>query len=151
MLTKTGAKLMDFGLAKAMAVSAGSGSSKAPLLSAAMTMTVAGASPLSPLTTAGAIIGTIQYMSPEQIEGREADARADLFALGAVLYEMTTGNRPFEGKSQISVASAILEKEPEPISTVQPLTPRPLSASSPLASPRIQTTAFRQRTMLGCS
>jgi len=123
MLTKTGAKLMDFGLAKAMAVSAGSGSSKAPLLSAAMTMTVAGASPLSPLTTAGAIIGTIQYMSPEQIEGREADARADLFALGAVLYEMTTGNRPFEGKSQISVASAILEKEPEPISTVQPLTP----------------------------
>jgi serine/threonine protein kinase len=123
MLTKTGAKLTDFGLAKAMAAGTGSGSSKAPLLSAAMTMTVAGASPLSPLTTAGAIIGTIQYMSPEQIEGREADARSDIFALGAVLYEMTTGNRPFEGKSQISVASAILEKEPEPISALQPLTP----------------------------
>ena len=69
------------------------------------------------------MIGTIQYMSPEQIEGKEADARSDLFALGAVLYEMVTGARPFEGKSQISVASAILEKEPEPISAVQPLTP----------------------------
>jgi serine/threonine protein kinase len=62
-------------------------------------------------------------MSPEQIEGKEADARSDLFALGAVLYEMVTGARPFEGKSQLSVASAILEKEPEPISRVQPLTP----------------------------
>ena len=76
------------------------------------------ASPVSPLTTAGTMIGTIQYMSPEQIEGKEADARSDLFALGAVLYEMVTGARPFEGKSQISVASAILEKEPEPISAV---------------------------------
>ena len=69
------------------------------------------------------MIGTIQYMSPEQIEGKEADTRSDLFALGCVLYEMVTGARPFEGKSQISVASAILEKEPEPISTMQPLTP----------------------------
>ncbi|GAC1434497.1 MAG: hypothetical protein NVS1B11_34490 [Terriglobales bacterium] len=67
--------------------------------------------------------GTIQYMSPEQIEGKEADARSDLFALGAILYEMVTGARPSEGKSQLSVASAILEKEPEPISRVQPLTP----------------------------
>ena len=81
------------------------------------------ASPFSPLTTAGTMIGTIQYMSPEQIQGKEADARSDLFALGAVLYEMITGARPFGGKSQISVASAILEKEPEPISAVQPLTP----------------------------
>src|ERR1700689_1810107 len=120
MLTKGGAKLMDFGLAK----SAGAGvpgASNAPLLSAARTMTQA--SPVSPLTTAGTMIGTIQYMSPEQIEGKEADARSDLFALGAVLYEMVTGARPFEGKSQISVASAILEKEPEPISASQPLTP----------------------------
>jgi eukaryotic-like serine/threonine-protein kinase len=120
MLTKGGAKLMDFGLAK----SAGAGvpgASNAPLLSAARTMTQA--SPVSPLTTAGTMIGTIQYMSPEQIEGKEADARSDLFALGAVLYEMVTGARPFEGKSQISVASAILEKDPEPISTTQPLTP----------------------------
>jgi serine/threonine protein kinase len=121
MLTKAGAKLMDFGLAKSAASGVPAGSSSAPLLSAARTMTQA--SPVSPLTTAGTMIGTIQYMSPEQIEGKEADARSDLFALGAVLYEMVTGARPFEGKSQISVASAILDKEPEPISAVQPLTP----------------------------
>ncbi len=112
---------MDFGLAKSAVASAPGGASSAPLLSAARTMS--GASPVSPLTTAGTMIGTIQYMSPEQIEGKEADARSDLFALGAVLYEMVTGSRPFGGKSQISVASAILEKEPEPISAVQPLTP----------------------------
>jgi Tol biopolymer transport system component len=121
MLTKTGAKLMDFGLAKSASFGVADGASNAPLLSAARTMSQA--SPASPLTAAGAMIGTIQYMSPEQIEGKEADARSDLFALGAVLYEMVTGARPFEGKSQISVASAILEKEPEPIAAVQPLTP----------------------------
>jgi serine/threonine protein kinase len=120
MLTKGGAKLMDFGLAKSAGAGLGSASS-APLLSAARTMSQA--SPVSPLTMAGTMIGTIQYMSPEQIEGKEADARSDLFALGAVLYEMVTGARPFEGKSQISVASAILEKEPEPISVAQPLAP----------------------------
>src|SRR3984885_11838825 len=121
MLTKSGAKLMDFGLAKSAGGGLGSGVSSAPLLSAARTMS--GASPVSPLTTAGALIGTIQYMSPEQIEGKDADARSDLFAVGAVLYEMVTGARPFEGKSQISVASAILEKEPQPISVAQPLMP----------------------------
>jgi eukaryotic-like serine/threonine-protein kinase len=121
MLTKAGAKLMDFGLAKSAAAGASSGISSAPLLSAARTMS--GASPLSPLTTTGTLLGTIQYMAPEQIEGKEADARSDLFALGGVFYEMLTGTRPFEGKSQISVASAILEKEPEPISKSQPLTP----------------------------
>lgn len=121
MLTKGGAKLMDFGLAKSAGAGVPAGVSNAPLLSAARTMSQA--SPVSPLTTAGAMIGTIQYMSPEQIEGKEADARSDLFALGGVLYEMVTGARPFEGKSQISVASAILEKEPERISAVQPLTP----------------------------
>src|ERR1700676_2957347 len=121
MLTKGGAKLMDFGLAKSAGSGAPTGTSSAPFLSAAQTMSQA--SPVSPLTTAGTMIGTIQYMSPEQIEGKEADARSDLFALGAVLYEMVTGARPFEGKSQISVASAILEKEPQPISTAQPLTP----------------------------
>lgn len=121
MLTRNGAKLMDFGLAKAAAAGLGPATSKTPLLSAAQTMSEA--SPLSPLTTAGAMIGTIQYMAPEQIEGKEADARSDLFAFGAVLYEMVTGKRPFEGKSQISLASAILEKEPEPVSTSQPLTP----------------------------
>jgi len=121
MLTKGGAKLMDFGLAKSAAAGSPGGTSSAPLLSAARTMSQA--SPVSPLTTAGTMIGTIQYMSPEQIEGKEADARSDIFALGAVFYEMTTGARPFEGKSQISVASAILEKDPEPISASQPLTP----------------------------
>src|ERR1700681_142969 len=121
MLTKGGAKLMDFGLAKSAGSGAPTGTSSAPFLSAAQTMSQA--SPVSPLTTAGTMIGTIQYMSPEQIEGKEADARSDLFALGGVLYEIVTGARPFEGKSQISVASAILEKEPEPIAAVQPLTP----------------------------
>jgi serine/threonine protein kinase len=120
MLTKTGAKLMDFGLAKP--TSAGvSGSASAPLLSAARTMS--GPTPVSPLTTAGSIVGTIQYMSPEQIEGKEADAGSDIFAFGAVLYEMATGRRAFEGKSQISVASAILEKDPPPIGASKPLTP----------------------------
>jgi serine/threonine protein kinase len=121
MLTRGGAKLMDFGLAKSAGAGVPAGTSSAPLLSAAQTMSEA--SPFSPLTTAGAMIGTIQYMSPEQIQGKEADARSDLFALGAVLYEMITGARPFGGKSQISVASAILENEPEPISVLQPLTP----------------------------
>ena len=120
MLTKSGAKLMDFGLAKP-APACAPGSVSAPLLSAARTMS--GPSPASPLTTAGSIVGTIQYMSPEQIEGREADAASDIFAFGAVLYEMATGRRAFEGKSQITVASAILEKNPEPISTVKPLSP----------------------------
>ena len=123
MLTKSGAKLMDFGLAKSTAGMDGAGG-EAPLLSTART--ISGASPISPLTTAGAVLGTIQYMSPEQIEGKPADARSDVFALGAVLYEMTTGKRAFEGKSQLSVASAILEKQPEALSKLQPLTPAPL-------------------------
>jgi serine/threonine protein kinase/Tol biopolymer transport system component len=120
MLTKSGAKLMDFGLAKASVGNAAE-SGKAPLLSA--TVTISGPSPMSPLTGAGQVVGTIQYMSPEQIEGKEADARSDVFAAGAVLYEMATRKRPFDGKSQISVASAILEKDPEPISRTRPLTP----------------------------
>ena len=111
MLTKSGAKLMDFGLAKA-----------APPLGVPG-KTVSLASPSHPLTAEGTVIGTFQYMAPEQLEGKEADARSDLFSFGAVLYEMVTGRRAFEGKSQISVASAILEKEPEPISTLQPLAP----------------------------
>jgi serine/threonine protein kinase len=120
MLTKSGSKLMDFGLAKPASLGA-TGSGSAPLLSAARTMS--GATPISPLTTAGSIVGTMQYMSPEQIEGKEVDARADIFAFGAVLYEMAMGKRAFEGKSQISVASAILEKDPEPISASKPSTP----------------------------
>lgn len=115
MLTKSCAKLLDFGLAKPAAIGAMAGSGSAPLLSAAMTMT--SPSPQhSPLTQHGALIGTVQYMSPEQIQGMEADARSDIFAFGAMLYEMATAKRAFEGKSQISVASSILEKEIEPIS-----------------------------------
>src|ERR1700686_4574894 len=122
MLTQSGAKLMDFGLAKPLALqNTGLGSGAAPSFTAAATLS--GPSPLSPLTTAGSIIGTIQYMSPEQIEGKEADARADIFAFGAVLYEMAAGKRPFEGKSQISLASSILEKDPEAISAFKPNTP----------------------------
>jgi serine/threonine protein kinase len=120
MLTKAGTKLMDFGLAKPATLgTAGSGS--APLLSAARTMS--GPTPVSPLTVAGSVVGTIQYMSPEQIEGKEADARSDIFAFGAVLYEMALGKRAFEGRSQISVASAILERDPEPVSASKPLAP----------------------------
>jgi len=133
MLTKTGAKLMDFGLAKPTGGTATPGGAAragvpvppAPLLNAAVTAT-GGAGPGSPITQAGAMVGTIQYMSPEQIEGKEADARSDIFALGATLYEMATGVRAFEGKNQLSVASAILEKDPEPIRKVQPLAPAAL-------------------------
>jgi len=122
MLTHGGAKLMDFGLAKPLGVAGVAGSGTAPLFTAAPTLS--SPSPLmSPLTTAGSIVGTIQYMSPEQIEGKEADARSDIFALGAVLYEMAAGKRPFEGKSQLSLASSILEKDPEPISSLKPLLP----------------------------
>ncbi|MGC2330364.1 MAG: protein kinase [Candidatus Acidiferrales bacterium] len=120
-LTKGGAKLMDFGLAKAAVAGVEDGANPLPLSAA---KTLSGFDPGSPLTTAGAVLGTIQYMSPEQLEGKPADARSDLFALGAVLYEMATGKRPFDGKSQISVASAILEKDPEPLSLTQLLTPR---------------------------
>jgi len=110
MLTATGAKLLDFGLAKpAVALVSGS------------TLTVA-ARP-SPMTQEGTVVGTFQYMSPEQVEGKELDGRSDIFSLGAVLYEMLTGKKAFEGKSQLSVASAILEKEPEAISAMKPLTP----------------------------
>ncbi len=121
MLTSSGAKLMDFGLAKAASLGAAVGSASAPLLSAVRT--VSGPSPVSPLTSAGTVVGTIQYMAPEQIEGKEADSRTDIFALGVLLYEMATGKRPFDGKSQVSVAAAILDKDPEPISRSRPLLP----------------------------
>src|ERR1700722_19344690 len=122
MLTQSGAKLMDFGLAKPIGIAnTGSGSGAAPSFTAVATLS--GPSPLSPLTTAGSIIGTIQYMSPEQIEGKEADARSDIFAFGSVLYEMVAGKRPFTGKSQISLASSILESDPEPVRAIKPNTP----------------------------
>jgi serine/threonine protein kinase len=113
MLTSTGAKLLDFGLAKSVA----------PLASLA---TLTAAKQESPVTEHGTIVGTFQYMSPEQVEGKEVDGRSDIFSLGAVLYEMVTQKKAFEGKSQLSVASAILEKEPTPIGTVKPMTPAAL-------------------------
>src|ERR1700732_2178664 len=118
MLTKSGAKLMDFGLAKLQTFAAGS-QSATPACSAVATM----ASMASPVTVAGTLVGTVQYMSPEQIQGKEADARSDIFAFGAMPYEMLSGKRAFQGKSQLSLASAILERDPDPIVTIQPLTP----------------------------
>ena len=110
MLTKAGTKLLDFGLAKPAQSMAAMASGSLETMS-------------KPLTSEGKIVGTFQYMAPEQIHGGSPDARSDIFALGAVLYEMLTGKRAFAGKSQISVMSAILEKEPEPITAAQPLTP----------------------------
>ena len=114
MLTSTGAKLLDFGLAKPTAA----------LLSGVTMSAVAMRS--SPVTQEGMIVGTYQYMSPEQVEGKEVDACSDIFSLGAVLYEMLTGQRAFEGKSQLSAATAILEKDPAPISVVRPTAPAAL-------------------------
>ena len=121
MLTRSGARLMDFGLAKSTSASFSAAATSAPLVSAART--ISEASPISPLTTAGAVVGTIQYMSPEQVEGKEVDGRSDIFSFGAVLYEIITGKRAFGGKSQLSVASAILEKEPDSITASKPMTP----------------------------
>ena len=120
MLTKTGAKLMDFGLAKATPASA------PPVSSLTMTISNPSAGRPSadqPLTARGTVVGTFQYMSPEQLEGKEVDARSDIFALGAVLYEMATGKRAFTGKTQASLVAAILASEPQPISVVQPMSP----------------------------
>jgi eukaryotic-like serine/threonine-protein kinase len=119
MLTKSGAKLLDFGLAKPVL--------PAYPLSSGLTQTLV--TPQHPLTTEGTIVGTFQYMSPEQVEGKEADARGDIFALGAVLYEMITGKRAFEGKTTASTIAAILAADPPPISTVQPLSTTPLEAT----------------------
>jgi eukaryotic-like serine/threonine-protein kinase len=115
MLTKSGAKLMDFGLAKAVeAAEPPSGS-----LTQALNLPTSAA----PLTQAGVVVGTFQYMSPEQVEGKPADARSDIFSLGAVLYEMATAKRAFDGKTSASVIAAILERDPAPISTIQPASP----------------------------
>ena len=115
MLTKGGAKLLDFGLAKAcgFAAAAGGSSEAIPTLTSAA----------HPVTARGAIVGTFQYMSPEQIQGKEADARSDLFALGALLYEAATGTQAFQGKTQISVMSAILERQPEPVTSLNAASP----------------------------
>src|SRR5437870_13336984 len=110
MLTKAGAKLLDFGLAKGTPVAAGSGLSMLPT------------TPPS-LTAQGTILGTFQYMAPEQLEGQDADARTDIFALGAVLYEMLTGRKAFEGKSQATLIASIIGSDPPPISALLPVSP----------------------------
>jgi eukaryotic-like serine/threonine-protein kinase len=126
MLTKAGAKLMDFGLAKAATGPPPSSGLTATLDGAWTGGTGASEAPRGsqgPLTARGTIVGTFQYMSTEQIEGKEADARSDIFALGAVLYEMATGIKAFNGKTQASVVAAILASEPQPISVVRPMSP----------------------------
>jgi Tol biopolymer transport system component len=113
MLTKSGVKLLDFGLAKLRAEDADE-----PALSSLPTRLAS-----KPLTEKGTVLGTFQYMAPEQLEGRDADPRSDIFALGAVLYEMATGRRAFEGRSRASLIAAILSSEPPPISTIQRMAP----------------------------
>jgi serine/threonine-protein kinase len=108
MLTKSGAKLLDFGLAKL----------KAPV---AASVSMSALPTQGPPTAVGVVLGTIPYMAPEQVEGGDADARSDIFSFGAVLYEMLTGKRAFEGESHASVIAAILDRDPPPPSSVQPI------------------------------
>ncbi|MGI9101864.1 MAG: protein kinase domain-containing protein [Terriglobales bacterium] len=125
MLTKSGTKLLDFGLAKAAGTAFAAAVPSSPsqsVFAAAMTRS----SPASPLTSAGSIVGTVQYMSPEQIEGRDADARSDIFAFGVVLYEMLTGTRAFEGKTQASIVASILALDPKPLRLLNADVPVPL-------------------------
>ncbi len=113
MLTKTGVKLLDFGLAKAVEPASAPNSQTALPTQAN-------------LTQEGTILGTFQYMAPEQLEGKDADARTDIFALGAVLYEMATGKKAFPAGSQASLITAIMSSDPAPISAVQPTSPAAL-------------------------
>ncbi|MBI2681954.1 MAG: serine/threonine-protein kinase [Acidobacteriales bacterium] len=121
MLTKGGAKLMDFGLAKL---------AEQPAPMAVALSELADAPTAAPrekaLTEEGVIVGTFQYMAPEQLEGKDADARTDIFALGMLLYEMATGRPAFTGRTKASVIAAILTADPPPISSLQPLTPSAL-------------------------
>jgi Tol biopolymer transport system component/predicted Ser/Thr protein kinase len=120
MLTKTGVKLLDFGLAKFQA-----GGREAALSGGSRLATEAQAS--QPLTERGTVLGTFQYMAPEQLEGKEADARSDIFAFGAVLYEMATGKKAFSGTSQASLIGSILRDDPPAISEIAPMTPPALN------------------------
>jgi Tol biopolymer transport system component len=120
MLTKTGVKLLDFGLAKPLATAGAR-----PVSGASVMATEAQAS--QPLTERGTVLGTFQYMAPEQLEGGEADARSDIFAFGAVLYEMATGRKAFMGKSQASLIGSILRDDPPSISEAAPMVPPALN------------------------
>lgn len=113
MLTRSGAKLMDFGLARVTGMAGPDGVS-----SFEHSPTIA-----QPLTSEGTIVGTFQYMSPEQLEGKEVDARTDLWALGCVLYEMATGRRAFDAGSQASLIGAIMHTQPAPLSTIVAMSP----------------------------
>ena len=115
MITKSGARLLDFGLAKYYKEAEPGVDSRLET-----------AADLKPLTEEGLVLGTVQYMAPEQVEGKEADPRTDIFALGVVLYEMATGKHAFHGKSKAGLMSAILTSEPPPISQVQSLAPTAL-------------------------
>src|SRR5260221_4043804 len=110
MLTKSGVKLLDFGLAKVVQTAS-------PTSGLSVLATQVG----SNLTQEGSILGTFQYMAPEQLEGKEADVRSDIFSFGALLYEMATGRKAFSGASQASLISAIMREEPAPIATLQPM------------------------------
>jgi Tol biopolymer transport system component len=112
MTTKSGVKLLDFGLAKLR-----------PNTVAASGFSIGMTAATAPVTERGTILGTLQYISPEQLEGSDADARSDIWALGCVVYEMVTGKRMFEGTSQASIIAGILGREPAPISESQPLVP----------------------------
>jgi Tol biopolymer transport system component/tRNA A-37 threonylcarbamoyl transferase component Bud32 len=117
MLTRRGPKILDFGLAKSsgvLAAVAGLGEGASMLPTAATAASV---------TTPGTILGTVQYMAPEQLEGKDADARTDIFAFGVILYEMLTGRKAFQGKSKTLLMSAILTTEPKPLANAQPMTP----------------------------
>src|ERR1700735_1731648 len=116
MLTKAGAKLLDFGLAKGAAPAVTDMSS-----SPTVTQPMAGSARGNQLTVQGTIVGTLQYMSPEQLEGGEADARSDIFSFGATVYEMATGQKAFPAKSQATLIAAIIKEEPRPISELQPM------------------------------
>jgi len=127
MLTASGAKLLDFGLAKPalMSVQANSGKGNLTPSTPTMNLSMLTAKPAA-LTQHGTILGTFQYMAPEVLQGQEADPRSDIFSFGCVLYEIVTGRRAFEGKTQLSVMSAILERDPQPISNMQPTSPAAL-------------------------
>lgn len=118
MLSKSGAKLMDFGLARESRAAGVLSRTSSGLAAMSQSPTIA-----TPLTTEGSFVGTSRYMAPEQLEGREADARSDLWALGCVLYEMATGRHAYEGSTQASLISSIMKDEPRPIGDLTPLTP----------------------------
>ncbi len=118
MLTRAGAKLLDFGLARATGMAGPASGSGVTVAALSQSPTVA-----QPLTAEGTIVGTFQYMAPEQLEGREADARADIWAFGCMLYEMATGRRAFDGQSQASLIGSIMKDEPRPLAEVAPLAP----------------------------